>query len=240
MLLELGGRGGPTAAAGLGPGRRSIAAFKPMKENVLGFSSRLNPLVRNSHWDDQRRNLYLIRPDIAVPLSVDLLVWPSLPDPSDGDSNEDSDETLSGGDFHDQALHLATNLARIKQLTRTTNNSGTSGMAKLICVTLLGEEVVAHDHWWAMAFAEAVAPDKIDPAWTFVGYDIADRYLTSGLSNCGYSLSEIERVRVEWKDEVNEFGLLKSVNPALRFREFTDKRVTQHAPFYIFGVYLID
>ncbi len=35
-----------------------------------------------------------------------------------------------------------------------------------------------------------IRPATMDPSWRFLGYDVADRWLSSGLTNCQYTQSE--------------------------------------------------
>ena len=50
-----------------------------MFETVLGFDARLRPGDYLDHqWGGVRREVFLLRPDIAWPKSVDLTAWPSL------------------------------------------------------------------------------------------------------------------------------------------------------------------
>ena len=39
---------------------------------------------------------------------------------------------------------------------------------------------------------------------------------------------------------LNEYGLLESVDHALRFREMTNKRVLEHAPFYVYKLFRVE
>lgn len=70
-----------------------------------------------------------------------------------------------------------------------------------------------------------------------LGYDVADEVMTSGLSNCGYSDREKERIRSTWAGRINAFHLFDDADLALEFRALTEARVPEHAPFFVFGVY---
>lgn len=82
-------------------------------------------------------------------------------------------------------------------------------------------------------------PESIDPAWRFLGYDIADPS-TSGLSNCGYTDEELIALRPLWAPHLNECHLFDDLDKAIEFRELTGARVPEHAPFFVIGLWLIE
>jgi hypothetical protein len=71
-----------------------------------------------------------------------------------------------------------------------------------------------------------------------LGYDVADEVMTSGLSNCGYSDEEKRRLRPTWGPYVNQFHLFDDAEVASQFKLTTEFRVPEHAPFFVFGIYL--
>jgi len=77
----------------------------------------------------------------------------------------------------------------------------------------------------------------VDDEVELLGYDVADDVMTSGLSNCGYSDEEKERLRPVWAPQLNRFHLFDRANLALQFKGITEARVPEHAPFFVFGLY---
>ena len=75
-------------------------------------------------------------------------------------------------------------------------------------------------------------------AWEFLGFDVADEWLLSGLSNCGYG-DDAEPLRREWAGHLNGHHLFDNLDKAIEFEALTDKRVEEHAPFFIYGIYSI-
>lgn len=206
-----------------------------MTERNLGFDLRVSGESRyGNEWTDERRNRYLIRTDVALPLSVDRAVWPSVFSYENSANDSDPSRTvIVPSDFHEQALRLVADLRKLEQLR--TSSGGSVGTCT-VCITLVDDGSASSDEWWAMAFAESTNP-ALHPDWKFMGYDIADRYFTSGMSNCGYAPNYISEVRTEWCRDVNECGLIDSLDRALVFRTFSDKRVPAHSPFCVFGIY---
>lgn len=79
-----------------------------------------------------------------------------------------------------------------------------------------------------------------DSNWTLLGYDVADDGFISGLSNCGYEPVEKRRWQAEWNPEINQHGLISNASEALKFKLQADKRVVEHSPFFVFGLYLVE
>ena len=86
-----------------------------------------------------------------------------------------------------------------------------------------------------------IIPALRDPAWALLGYDVSDQWLLSGLSNCGYgtNASEIHLLRDTYASALNEHHLFDAIKPAVDFMHFSDERVQAHAPFFVFGIWLI-
>lgn len=128
-------------------------------------------------WGAQRREQYLLRPEIVQPLGIDKSVWPS----------GTSDDTL-----------------------------------------------VAIRAFDPRAFTEGAGTETLEPGFATLGFDVADSGWTSGLSNCGYWPAEVAQLRALWRGRLNDHGLLVSYEAAEEFRASCDKRVPEHAPFFVF------
>ncbi|QRK05845.1 hypothetical protein JQX13_37765 [Archangium violaceum] len=57
---------------------------------------------------------------------------------------------------------------------------------------------------------------------------------------CGYTESEAPGLRAQWSGHLNEHHLLGDLGRALEFRDASDERVPEHAPFFVFGLWLIE
>jgi len=80
---------------------------------------------------------------------------------------------------------------------------------------------------------------RIEGESKLLGYDVADQVMTSGLSNCGYTDEEKRRLRPTWGGLLNEHHLFDQVDLASEFRRITAERVQEHAPFFVFGIYML-
>ena len=78
-------------------------------------------------------------------------------------------------------------------------------------------------------------PDHAD----LIGFDVADYWLMSGLTNCGYSPQEAAALTPVWGPRLNHWHLFATLAEATVFAEVTDERVPEHAPFYAYGIYTV-
>ena len=69
-------------------------------------------------------------------------------------------------------------------------------------------------------------PIRPDASWQFLGFDVSDQYLLSGLSNCGYTDAELPRLRQDWQHHLNDHHLFDNLAAAGDFRELTDAQVS--------------
>jgi hypothetical protein len=80
-------------------------------------------------------------------------------------------------------------------------------------------------------------PRILSMGTTFLGYDVADAGFWSGLSNCGYDEVDLSALRQEWARRINDQGLLITMSDALEFKELSNIRVSEHAPFWVYGIH---
>jgi hypothetical protein len=59
----------------------------------------------------------------------------------------------------------------------------------------------------------------------------------SGLVNCGYTQEDLLALRPTWDLRLNAFGLFDSIEDAVAYRDITDARVPEHAPFWVYALW---
>ncbi len=200
-------------------------------ELLLGFDAREMGLDPQEYWSDSRKKMYLLRYDVVRPLSTDTSVWRDV---------FAADTSLQRPQWTGPIQSLWDNLATFQEYLDTAWSD--RALPYWIIAVTLQEDV--HDsedllEWYARA--SNINPSLRDPAWTFLGYDVSDQWLLSGLSNCGYGTneSEIQSFRETYASSLNEHHLFDSIKPAVDFMHFSDERVREHAPFFVFGIWLI-
>ncbi len=185
---------------------------------VYGFDAR-TPLERpDPDWTQERRAGYLIRPDVARPLSVDRTVWPPVPAAAEAE-----------GGARDYWADLAA--------LRAACASAALDEASYTLIAL----AVAESSPAASALATSECSPEIDPSWEPLGYDVADTGLTSALSNSGFvpRLEDPNELRRRWGALLNAHGLFERYDDAAAFRRFADARAPEHAPFLVHRLYRI-
>jgi hypothetical protein len=197
-----------------------------MNKLLLGYDLRIHESAAlRDQWNIERRQRFLLCPEVPLPMSVDTGVWPSLFDVS-----ENGDATT-----HYKAFRLWINLSAMRiHIDRNISPD----RATEIAIAVLDCGKFGADDIWKAVFAEKL-DSSIEDSWTLLGYDIADRDLISGLSNCAYNPDEIELLRHDWGKSLNASGLFDQWQDADAFAKLSNTRVQEHAPFHIFALYAI-
>jgi hypothetical protein len=198
------------------------------KELLLGFDAREIASEDSSQWDAQRRERFLFRLDVLRPLSTDTIVWPSLCD---------NDLRIASSPGHQD---LWSDLQRLQSCTSALDRS-IRRHCYIIAITLhLSEGDEAEQNYW-QAQVTYTTPSTRQEGWSFLGYDVSDRWLLSGLSNCGFVPPEddVQALRQQWGNKLNAYHLFDELKHAIEFKGFSNRRVVEHSPFFVFGIWLI-
>jgi hypothetical protein len=194
------------------------------REILVGFDAREAYLDFNLSWDFIRKESLLIRQDIIKPLSTDEMVWNSL--------------------FHDQGIKLPEWVGprqwqwdSLEKLQIFLRNPAVSPPYWVIAVT----QWLKQDENVGLEDALGITPSEVSESWTFLGYDVSDYFLLSGLMNCGsYNQQTKEIYLSNWASKLNQYHLFTDWQDACAFKELCDVTVLGHEPFYIFGLYVIE
>ena len=190
----------------------------PSRVLVIGFDIRAAPNAPNG-WDDDRRSRFLIREDVERPLSVDRSVWPAI----DPGRNEDNPLFLW------RSVHRI--LAEHPGLA-----APTSGPAVIEIGALEDEQ---SGGYWQRVFHGYLRTEEdavLVIKFSALGYDVADRYLLSGLSNCALPRDDLALLRQKWVGRISPSGLLQREEHAKEFKEVCDRLIPEHAPFCAYRI----
>jgi hypothetical protein len=202
---------------------------------VLGFDGRMGfeQHLTSPMPLDVRREM-LLRTEIGSPFSIDRHVWPTVfqyyPRILQAAGLSDpqlirTDADCTGGLW----LNLAKMKSRLSESERT---------AAVIAIELFAFADESLDEF--VGLIDFSPEPTVLPDCSFcLGYDIADSGMISGLSDCGFSQAERSSLQTEWAPHINDFGLLASGERALDFKVITDKRVPEHAPFWVYRISLL-
>jgi hypothetical protein len=200
-------------------------------EELIGFDAREMGIEPDAAWNQERRSIYLISTDVDKPLSTDVLVWPPVLD-MEKYLNLYQDSWI-------EFLNLWSNLSELKKCLISAQEPAEKP-SWIIAVTLLSGVLSEKEKaTWAPMLPTTVPP-RCNENWPLLGYDISDLALLSGLSNCGYDEDQIQSLRDRWGPHLNRFHLFTDSYQANEFKLMTDDRVTEHAPFFVYGLYLIE
>lgn len=200
------------------------------REVMFGFDARASFQPPGEVWPVERREQYLYRPEIRRPVSVDVAVWPTI---FEATRRKPSRRRVGAQDFWAQFTDLRatlTDLFRREPLPKFS----------LIAAALI-DPGDGTDLQWTEELPKAV-PEARDPQWQLLGYDVADRWCLSALTNCGFTPGEddVPRLRQKWGPLLNDYHLFNEREAADGFRHMSDKRLAgDHAPTYVFGVWRV-
>lgn len=209
---------------------------------LLGFDARACWIEREHVFPQSRVDIHLLRVDVERPLSTDVMVWPtvfrnesvsalSLELEGVGDSG------LQAPSFVGPVQELWSELEALQETIRT-QAAALRGPASVIAVTV--------ESGWEQPFTglslsglDKPSPADLDERWSFLGFDVSDGFLLSGLTNCGYG-NERDHLRTTWAPRLNRWHLFDSHDDAKTFAALSDERVESHAPFFVFGIWRLD
>ncbi len=192
---------------------------------LLGFDARIaGAAFLSQRWPDAASRQRLLGPGVTWPMSVDREVWPSYflnPDWFDPELNVSIESYLTERGIISTVrtprflgLHLWSSLAEmLVTYAREKRDGETPGI--VIAVSLERVEDVPGQQWTAVLDPQ-VEPDQVAPAWGLLGYDVADQFLVSLVSNIP-SAMDIAAVRREFGERLNDRGLFPSVEAATAY-----------------------
>jgi len=199
-------------------------------EKLLGFDARLMGTELITNWTQERRGLYLLRQDTELILSTDTLVWPSI---------FSREVLLSLEQTINSALFLWCDSQQLLSYLECGSNIVIQRPYWVIGITLVINSMSRSDQEMWEPFLSSTTPISLSPTWTFLGYDISDMGFLSGLSNCGYKTEERESLMERYVSSLNRYHLFSNLSDATKFRDLTNLRVSEQAPFFVYGLYQI-
>lgn len=198
-----------------------------MIERLIEFDTReMNvPYVNKyAHVHANHEALFRIRKDIIRPLSTDRYIWYRVFE-DDSETDHPKDENIktrwSPWELEDLQNHL--------------KNAPKAWPPHWIVAFTIHEHPGGH--------FEDYPPisDEQRNQWQFLGFDISEDVLLSGLMSMGYTEEDHQEVD-HFASKLNEYHLFVELEDALQFCEWRNTRSTRdqgHGPFYVFGIYVV-
>jgi hypothetical protein len=207
---------------------------------ILGFDARETWLKSEEVWNENRKSQYLIRLDVTKPLSVDPIVWQPV---------FDFFPDLRPG-FVGPFLNFWQNLGDLKTCVTTKPELKNKQFDIIACSLVLDtcseNELVEWDTRLRGIYpdgtpgnSEPTDPNEPSDTWKSIGYDIADGACISGLSNCGFSSGSADlSLKKRWARHLSKIHLFNDLSQANDYKTFTNERVPEHAPFFVYQLWL--
>lgn len=200
-----------------------------IQQRLLGFDAREYWLKFEQSWPEERKQGFLYRFDLLKPLSVDRRVWPSI------FQSEQRPEPDRFGVLNTWADLDALRSAIAQEYQRKPLQAW-----RMIAITIVVADADDNVDWSEQLVP--TLPESIEKNWEFLGYDVADQWLLSALSNCGFlpEMDDVEKFRAIAAPRLNKFHLFNELNDAISFKKFSDQRLKDdHAPCFVYGIWLI-
>src|SRR4051812_6634880 len=165
-------------------------------EQVVGYDARDYRDDYDALFPQQRREKYLYRLQLRKVLSVDPSVWPTV-FAAMGRPVPPHDASIQDLWMNAQSLRGA-----ISQIAQ----QQTTPAFRLIAVTVVNDKMRS-PHPALQHLETLLNPEAISSDWQFVGFDVADAFLLSALTNCGFlsGYDDADSMRREWAPTLNEF-----------------------------------
>lgn len=169
----------------------------------------------NERCTGQCIDAFFLGKNIEVPLSVDNNVW---------DQPEVQVEHKEGDSYLKWLLSIMPTSGLWHSLEEF--RSGVNELQTLISVNYV-----------VLLMDRGTTENKFQPLpqeAEFLGYDIGDHMLISGLMNCGFRESDWAEFDLEkYVPHLNRWHLFDELESALEFANMSDIRVKEHAPFSV-------
>lgn len=205
------------------------------RQHLVGFSLRILPVLCEKKWSLDKRNFFLLDPDTPEPLSADDMMWSCL------------DEDVIIQFFDKYCINKITDvdllynkIALLKNIPSDWFDSSISPWSEKAWLIALSAELKFAEelkYIYGDFFPNVELQYIINRGWCFIGFDILDEGSISGLMNCGYMNDEKKQL-ANFIPFLNYYGLFNSFEVAKKFSVESDKRVPEHAPFHIAGIWV--
>lgn len=187
-----------------------------MNSYQVGFSLRI--VGADPDWTSERRQAFLLNPETKFPKSVDPNVWEQAVPAA----------TIAG----EVVMPLQFWEDEESMLKASAYEKGSTSLVELVTVLYTKTEIPVYMEAMGLRSSAGCVEDKL-----LIGYDVADSGMISGLSNCAYGKSDREAAK-KFSYVINSHGLFDSIDEAIKFKKFSDNRVPEHKPFFVYGMFL--
>jgi len=211
--------------------------------SLLSFDAREMCVPSEQEWDTCRLDVALIKSDIVKPLSVDNAVWKRVIDVANPQSQNSILVEKAVPQWIGSHIDLWSNLSDLQ--TFCAEVDGLLPKPYWIIAISIMEDLDLLNYLRSKADFESLIhlneaqPSQINDQWEFLGFDVADAGRLSGLTNCFYTEIEKTYSTKTFEPSLNQFHLFEDIEQANNFRLYSNQRVKEHSPFFIYGLFKI-
>jgi hypothetical protein len=210
--------------------------------SLLGFDAREMCTSFAQDWEVCRQEDFLLKSDFVKPLSVDDAVWEKIIEFALEQSEDTSALEKALPEWIGSHINLWSRLSELSTFCATVD----SLLPKpywIIAITIVEDTdlqnyLASKDDYYSLLHLNESKPSELDDQWEFLGFDVADDGRLSGLMNCGYGESE-EDATSTFAASLNQYHLFMDIEQADKFRLYSNRRVEEHAPFFIYGLFKV-
>ena len=156
--------------------------------SVVGYDARERYLPNDAIWTTETPKEFLLRQDVVKLLSTDGLIWPSIFDTAEAPAFTAAERSKRGLNGLPLPEWIGPNRPLWDDFEKLKEYASKVDLASrpfwLIAITLDSDKDTEPFSAPLIQFTRSVS-------WQFLGFDVSDSGLLSGLSNCGYDASEI-------------------------------------------------
>ncbi len=145
-------------------------------ERIIGYDAREYWVPVEQSWSEERKQGFLYRLDVLKPLSVDTLVWPTIFE------SEGRPEPWGRIGFQ----NCWADLLDLRHAATLAFQEKSMRAWRTVAITLLLDPYNQDEQELWSSRLPPVNPEQRGTDWVFLGYDVADQWMLSGLSNCGF------------------------------------------------------
>lgn len=199
---------------------------------IIGFDTREMYMSYDQTWSETEKEHFLLRKYINKPLSTFRKVWSSI----------FIDRVSSEMMGLLNVFGLWVSLAEMRDYYSNIINPIPKNVWEIAISKqdVEGNQTLRTQSSWSLgdSFIPQCEPSHIDPRWLLLGYDVSDDSLWSMLY-ADHGTEEFPNIRQLWSRHLNQHHLFSEINYAIDFAKFANQVDSGHAPFSVYGLYLI-
>ena len=206
----------------------------------IGFDVRRTTESIRKFWTSERRQKYLLRPKLELPLSVSKFSWPSrfhlASQYNVYNAPSDDDIVLADANFpvHFRLFGLWHDCEEMISHTCPTSH-GDCGLAISVLIDDAYRSNTQNDEWLQAVTGTPIPPNDRRSRPISAGFDVATSDFLSAISS--FCVNDYDNhFTTYWALKLNKYGLFDSASIAQEFCSAVTELFEDDSPFYVFSI----